>query len=141
MYRYIYLSTAARPIRPADLEAVLTHAHRNNERDGITGLLMFHDGSFMQFLEGERAAVEACAGRIARNPMHRQMTRVFAGQADRRLFGEWSMAFARPSTILPDTPGVRAFDAVKALLPDVEQGDRRVAIMIRNFFSSFRDVG
>ncbi len=141
MYRIIYLSTAARQITPEDLESILSHAQINNARDGVTGLLMFHDNNFLQFLEGEQAAVMACVKRIEANTMHRQIMRVFAGEVDQRLFAEWSMAFARPATTLPNAPGVRAFDAVRALLPDIERGDRRVAIMIRNFFSSFRDVG
>ena len=58
MKRLIYLSSAVRLATRDDLAQILGAARRNNRRDGVTGLLMYHDGTFLQILEGEETAVD-----------------------------------------------------------------------------------
>lgn len=57
MIQLVYMSAALwRPTR-SDLVTLLAKARQNNSQLGVTGMLLYHDGSFMQVLEGEEPAV------------------------------------------------------------------------------------
>ena len=67
---------------------------RNNAL-GVTGMLVFHDGTFLRALEGENRAVNEVFASIQNDPRHGDLTVVHRGPGpEQRLFGEWSMGFA-----------------------------------------------
>lgn len=141
MYRVIYLSSASTPMRLRDLRAILTQADRNNVRDGVTGALLFHDGNFLQILEGPKPAVEACLHRIERDPRHRGLLRLLATECDAPLFPEWSMGFARPQDLAnPTRAAVRGFSAVCEDIKRIKATDPRVATLMQAYLATFRDV-
>jgi hypothetical protein len=55
----VYTSTATRDLTDDDLAELLRQCVRNNDRTGLTGLLLHRDGRFMQVLEGPDEAVQA----------------------------------------------------------------------------------
>jgi Sensors of blue-light using FAD len=75
----------------ATLNGILASARRNNRRDGITGALICRADLFVQMLEGSRAAVTAAFGRIVRDDRHADVSLVWCGDAEQRLFPEWHM--------------------------------------------------
>jgi hypothetical protein len=93
MQRIVYISTATRPLEDGELVDLLLQCRRNNDRDGITGMLLYKDGVFVQALEGPRFAVRACFERIRRDERHQDLS-VLVDQAIReRTFSDWSMGF------------------------------------------------
>lgn len=97
VHRLVYCSRAAlsgpRPVE-AELERILAVSRRNNARDGLTGALLFTEGSFAQVLEGPLDAIERAFERIGRDPRHGAVTVLqFAKQAE-RCFPAWSMGHA-----------------------------------------------
>jgi Sensors of blue-light using FAD len=87
----LYVSSAARALDPAELAAIIDLSRRNNARDGITGMLLYHDGNIMQVVEGPRAAIDMLLGRLKRDPRHRRLTVILDGERPDREFGEWTM--------------------------------------------------
>ena len=75
----------------ADLNTIMDAANRNNQRDGLTGALVFDTLWFVQILEGEREAVSATFRRIAKDERHDAVTLMDVRPADERLFGNWWM--------------------------------------------------
>ncbi|HKQ10718.1 MAG TPA: BLUF domain-containing protein, partial [Rhizomicrobium sp.] len=65
MRQLLYVSNTALEIGLNDLDRILTTSRRNNAMMGITGLLLFIDGGFLQILEGEERAVRELYTRIA----------------------------------------------------------------------------
>jgi len=94
MIRLVYVSAAVRLFSDAELDALLVKARANNAAAGITGLLLHKDGNFMQALEGEADAVETLVRRIEIDPRHHMFHRLFSETVDRRMFADWSMAYA-----------------------------------------------
>jgi len=93
----VYISSAAQAFAEADLVALLERSRRSNEAVGITGLLLYRDGNFMQVLEGEEEAVVATHARTR----HRGLITLLQEPIKKRAFGEWSMGFRNlsgPST-------------------------------------------
>lgn len=96
-----YVSSASRPLSEADLEALLSSARARNLQARITGVLLYHDGSFFQFLEGPEAELEATYARIVASKQHHGIIRLFHRAADRRYFDDWQMGFAHaPKSLL-----------------------------------------
>jgi len=101
----IYASTANRPLSEVELSLLLLAARRNNESLGVTGMLLYHDGEFLQVLEGEREAVQALFGRIARDPRHTRVTLLQRQRVVQRQFADWSMGFATLKGLAESLPG------------------------------------
>jgi hypothetical protein len=72
----------------------LAASQRNNERDGITGALLFDSIWFVQILEGEREAVSATLRRISPDPRHDAVTIMDCAPIESRQFGNWWMGCA-----------------------------------------------
>ena len=57
MQQLIYISTASKTLNDRQVSEMLARSRGNNSRTGVTGLLVYHRGRFLQALEGPVAAV------------------------------------------------------------------------------------
>lgn len=73
------------------LGGILVQARRNNRRDGLTGALIVRADLYLQFLEGEAAAVDTTFARIAEDNRHLQVTLISRTESPERLFPDWLM--------------------------------------------------
>ena len=89
----IYVSSGVRSFSDAEIRDILSVSRRNNERSGLTGMLLYRDGNFLQVLEGPESAVEATFARISKDPRHRGIIVIRITRPTSRLFSEWTMAF------------------------------------------------
>ncbi|HEY3350195.1 MAG TPA: BLUF domain-containing protein [Thermoanaerobaculia bacterium] len=96
-YRLVYSSEAAPDLTPAELEGMLAESRIRNKAHGISGVLIFVDGAFLQVLEGEKNDVLDLMGRIDRDPRHRGVKVFYEQDVDDRAFDSWSMAYLSPS--------------------------------------------
>ena len=87
------MSTAHPNTGAADIEAILTAARAYNPSRNITGLLLYVEGQFLQYLEGQKTAVEALYDKIERDRRHSGVLRLFASDCPRRGFEGWSMGY------------------------------------------------
>jgi hypothetical protein len=93
MKQLIYASAATRPFSAEDLRQLLDRARSRNSVYGLTGMLLYHTGSFLQVLEGDETYVDIIFKSIERDPRHTQ-TKILVDQIiQRREFEEWSMGF------------------------------------------------
>jgi len=70
---------------------LLHDARDYNAADGITGLLLYREGCFLQILEGKPDLVEDVSQRIARDLRHHEVEVLLDQEVDTRLFPQWSM--------------------------------------------------
>lgn len=108
----VYSSVASRPMDPADLEAILYTARRRNRDAGITGLLLYRNDTFIQFLEGPPAEIDSLMEDISADDRHDRLQVLVVEQTSRRSFGDWKMGFGMPKETRPTgVDGVRdSFD-------------------------------
>jgi hypothetical protein len=95
-YSIVYISTAIADFGEADLLQLLKRARGFNERAGITGVLMYGGGRFVQVLEGCPTAVRCLYARIEADPRHGCLEVLANGFVERRDFSGWHMSFAPP---------------------------------------------
>lgn len=93
MINLVYVSVAAHPMSEDDLKEILAVSRRNNEKLNVTGMLLYRDGFFIQALEGPRVNVEPLYARIAQDPRHRNVLRVYCEPITMRSFERWTMSF------------------------------------------------
>jgi len=128
MYRLIYKSLESDPFSKADLKHLLVNSRLRNAEAGISGMLIYDRGAFLQMLEGDMAAVFRTFARIERDPRHKDVAVLLRdAQVSERAFGQWSMGFDDGSGAsavlkgfvdLPDglrTPALDRSNAVKIL--------------------------
>lgn len=96
-FRLVYSSEASPGLAVAELEGMLAESRIRNKAHGITGVLVFVEGAFLQILEGEKADVLDLMERIERDPRHRGIKVFYEQDVDERAFGSWSMAYLSPS--------------------------------------------
>ena len=103
VYQLVYVSRAVTDMDTEMLDEILGSARKNNGAQNITGMLLHHDGSFIQVLEGERSAVEALFEKIGDDPRHEQTNVVLRTEVEERAFEQWSMGYRR-TTDLSEVP-------------------------------------
>ncbi len=94
-----YVSAASRRFDEGDLKALLVATRARNARRSLTGMLLYHEGSFLQVLEGPAATVDEAFERIARDPRHERVTVLRRRSIDERSFAEWHMAFVNAEAL------------------------------------------
>lgn len=93
LFSLTYVSSARALFGKPELVAILEVSRRNNTASNVTGMLLYHKGSFMQVLEGPEEAVRQAHERIARDPRHNGLITLLERPVAERQFGEWSMGF------------------------------------------------
>lgn len=93
LVQVVYLSTASSLPDQASLTQILQASHRNNTADGLTGMLLHHEGNFMQVLEGPEPALRKTLARIADDPRHQNVITLLDRPVPDRSFANWAMAF------------------------------------------------
>ncbi len=127
LLRLAYFS-ASRLTSQWDIVCLVEQSRLHNARNGISGLLLHEDGAFLQFIEGEKAAVETLYRKILRDPRHSYVTQICNQETDARLFGEWPLAFlgrveyAQAS----QSPHREVLDSLKQAYRDAEPPAREV---------------
>jgi uncharacterized membrane protein (DUF373 family) len=93
-----------------DLLALLQQSRKNNADKGVTGMLLYGNGTFLQVLEGEERAVDAIIAKIRKDPRHQNLKMLHRKTIERRQYSDWSMGFKRISDKeLKNVEGLRDF--------------------------------
>lgn len=88
-----YVSTATGVFGRDTLADILVTSRTLNSRNGVTGLLLYYGGHFLQVLEGSEEAVRETFGRICKDPRHHDIAVLFEETVEEPLYPDWSMGF------------------------------------------------
>ncbi|MCX2718155.1 BLUF domain-containing protein [Lentiprolixibacter aurantiacus] len=93
MFALVYRSRAVPGFGPVQIQEMLEKARPYNSEQGITGCLLFHEGEFLQYLEGNQIRVLKLFDKIKNDPRHTDMELISHGNRPERWFKDWEMAF------------------------------------------------
>lgn len=93
MYHLMYVSHAKQIFTDTDLTELLIKARKNNSNLGITGMLIYRNGNFIQVLEGEEDAIKKLYGIIEADKRHDGAIVISEGEIPERQFANWAMDF------------------------------------------------
>src|SRR3954466_31515 len=90
LVRLLYCSGAV-DTSPEAIEAILSQSRQHNPVSGITGILCYGGGIFLQAIEGGRMQVSDLFGTIQRDARHKDVALLHYEEIFERRFGGWSM--------------------------------------------------
>ena len=137
VFSLVYSSTTDHDWSQAELVGLLESSRAWNSAHGVTGLLLYRDCAFMQFLEGDEPTVRGLFASISADRRHQDVDLVWDHHAKQRRFAEWTMGFRE----LAEHPVAEAgYNRLlgEALEPDADEGDHEHAEALSDFLSMFR---
>ena len=93
MISITYVSSAVRRFRESTLQDLVEQCQANNKRLGVTGVLIYSEGNFMQVIEGPDLVTHALYDQIKCDDRHRDVTTINVQPLEVREFQYWSMAY------------------------------------------------
>ena len=90
LVRLLYASRAV-DTSPDAIESILHQSRAQNPASGVTGVLCYGGGIFLQVLEGGRMAVNELYGHIQRDPRHKDVVLLHYQEITEREFAGWTM--------------------------------------------------
>ena len=110
MFFLVYVSSATRPFSGEDLRVLLETCRKNNAELGVTGMLLYKDGNFMQVLEGDEREVRILYEKISTDTRHKDDIVLLQGPVAERQFPDWAMGFRDLDSLgVQDIPGYSEF--------------------------------
>jgi hypothetical protein len=73
------------------MQEIASEAHKFNAENGVSGILVFSNGVFIQVLEGGTVTVLELTARIAADRRNERLRVLWHGLVDERRFPQWTM--------------------------------------------------
>lgn len=99
LYKIMYISSVREPMTDNQLDALLEKCRTKNQHFDVTGYLIYHEGKFIQLLEGRKITVEYIYNTVCLDDRHQDVVELCAEPINERVFPEWKMGFRN---ITPD---------------------------------------
>lgn len=96
MYQLVYTSISSNVFKDSprnEIEDILNKSIENNQKRGVTGILLFQGAEFVQILEGEKDDVLSLYGRICTDERHSSARILLSREVSSRTFPYWNMAY------------------------------------------------
>jgi Sensors of blue-light using FAD len=98
LVRLLYASRAI-DTSPGAIDAILAQSRQHNPGSGITGILCYGGGIFLQAIEGGRMPVSELYGHIQKDARHKDLVLLHYEEISERRFGGWTMGQVNMSKI------------------------------------------
>jgi Sensors of blue-light using FAD len=130
MLQIIYSSASTKPYTHKELVELLKVARKKNMAVGVTGMLLYHGGCFLQVLEGPDENVEALYAKIQKDPRHTNFLLLVRETIEEKAFEDWSMGFVDTTHIAESIGGfVDYMQALQSMTLD----KTRARILLKRF--------
>ncbi len=140
MIQITYISHATEPMPAEQLIALLQQCLKNNVNNGVTGLLLYGNETFLQALEGDEKAVDDLVEKIKKDPRHINIQFLHRRTIERRQYSEWSMGFKRVSdNELQQIEGLRNFGEKDFNFEYLLQHDNVVEVLMDHYRKPYWD--
>ncbi|WP_347160153.1 BLUF domain-containing protein [Pontibacter chitinilyticus] len=135
LYFLLYQSNVCPSLTASDLDHILQVSRRNNERYGITGLLLYVEDMFVQLLEGEEQVVQQLYQTIEQDQRHAKSLVLAEDSLLQRNFPNWSMGLRSLSfEELHQKTGFRDLDANTFLKFQIRNSDHPALQLLKSFY-------
>lgn len=95
--RLTYISRYNNHNENGEVTRILAQAQQNNERNGITGALVFNHNYFLQSIEGARPMINELLRKLVKDDRHFSLQVVECREIEQRRWNKWSMKYLIPS--------------------------------------------
>lgn len=95
--RLTYISRYNNHNENGEVTRILAQAQQNNERNGITGALIFNHNYFLQSIEGARPMINELLRKLVKDDRHFSLQIIECCEIEQRRWNKWSMKYLIPS--------------------------------------------
>ncbi len=131
LIQVIYASAAATPFTPEALRALLAKSRARNSLYRVSGVLLYHEGSILQVLEGPEDIVDRILASVTKDPRHKNLRYLSRTPIRKREFEAWSMGFLDPS--VPGFTRPQGYLDYRDMLRAMDQSSTHARKMLRFF--------
>ncbi|WP_185964317.1 BLUF domain-containing protein [Aliikangiella marina] len=89
----IYVSSSLAELNTDALNQILSVARSNNEKNDVTGVLLYHLGIFLQVLEGAESTIDKLFSTISADKRHKRVIVLSDELIESRDFDNWRMGY------------------------------------------------
>ncbi len=100
MSKVVYQSRASRALSPQEIDELTCTSQARNEREAVTGLMVYDDHRFFQWIEGPADSVDRIMHSIRGDARHTDVNVLSNERIAERAFDGWSMKLATPNAVL-----------------------------------------
>lgn len=93
LYNLVYVSTRHSNCADKELQYILAKSRLHNQANGITGILLYSDNRFLQYLEGDKDTIWSLYKRISKDKRHKQVALLYHNPIQERVFPSWQMGY------------------------------------------------
>lgn len=112
MIQFTYVSHVSEPLSSKQLLALLLECRTNNAKQGITGMLIYGNGTFLQTLEGDEDVIDPLMDKISKDGRHEDIRLLTRHPIESRQYADWNMGFAQVTDeALKNVDGLKDFAA------------------------------
>ncbi len=127
LIRLLYVSRAVNPADTRSIEAILAQSRSHNMSSGITGILCYGGGVYLQAIEGGRSAVNQLYNTIVKDDRHQDVVMLHYEEIQERRFGGWTMGQVNLSKV--NTSIVMKYSETPELNPYAVSGKVSLALL------------
>ena len=139
LVQLVYLSSAVELFEPEQIKALMAQSVANNTALGITGILLYKDGNFLQAIEGEEPAIDGLFAKIAADPRHKTITKLLKAKIVDREFSNWAMAFKDlASPEIRNNPAYSDYLQTELVASEFSQQPSKAKTLLKTFSRAFR---
>ncbi len=134
----VYVSQRHATCTQEEIDKILEACERNNSHSDATGVLLYSESKFIQYLEGDYKKIISLYDKIKQDPRHRNVVMVQMGNIDERLFPSWQMGSRQISENKVDYKTRLSHQesvTFNNILEGKEQTGNKSLEMIRKFFN------
>ena len=127
LVRLLYVSRALDPDSLIDVQTIMDAAREHNVSNGITGILCYGGGIYLQALEGGRRQVNELYSHIVKDKRHKDVVLLHYEEIAERRFGNWTMGQVNLSKL--NTSVILKYSEKPELDPYSVSGDMSIALL------------
>jgi len=124
LLRLAWSSVPSSLFSAARLNEIIAPSRRNNERNHISGMLMFTGAQFLSVLEGDDRDLSKLWLSLERDPRHSALVRIGEERCGERWFPEWLMAYTDHADVgaqidslrSPVSPAPKWWDLIRPMM-------------------------
>lgn len=92
-YAISYVSTAERSLSETEIRQILNDSEVNNNKQNITGLLLYSEGNFFQIIEGDQKQIVELYETIEGDSRHFNVIKLFGKEINKESFDGYKSDF------------------------------------------------
>ena len=93
LVQLVYVSLSSKDLSEQSLTDLLVEIREKNKRQDVTGMLLYHNSSFIQVIEGEQDTIDQLFDKLKKDQRHKNILVLLEHKIDQRSFPNWSMGF------------------------------------------------